>query len=48
MPYAGFGVHPHWGGLYKPLMCINDTEYVANVMATRDQNVVEEIGRAHV
>lgn len=42
MPYAGFGVHPHFGGLYKPLACIkNDTEYVANVMATKDQNVVE-------
>lgn len=41
MPYAGFGVHPHWGGLYKPLMCVNDTEYVANVIATKDQNIVE-------
>lgn len=41
MPYAGFGVHPHWGGLYKPLMRRNDTEYIANVMATKDQNVVE-------
>lgn len=41
MPYAGFGVHPHWGGLYKPLMRTNDAEYIANVMATKDQNVVE-------
>ena len=42
MPYAGFGVHPHFGGLYKPLACIKrDTEYVANVMATKDQHVVE-------
>ena len=42
MPYAGFGVHPHWGGLYKPLHRINNsTEYIANVMATKDQNIVE-------
>lgn len=42
MPYAGFGVYPHFGGLYKPLTHIkNDTEYIANVMATKDQNIVE-------
>lgn len=42
MPYAGFGVYPRFGGLYKPLARINNsTEYVANVMATKDQNVVE-------
>lgn len=41
MPYAGFGVHPHWGGIYKPLPRINDTEYIAHVMATKDQHIVE-------
>lgn len=41
MPYAGFGVHPHFGGIYKPLPRINDNEYIANVMATKDQHVVE-------
>ena len=42
MPYAGFGVHPHFGGIYKPLACIKSgIEYVANVMATKDQHVVE-------
>ena len=41
MPYAGFGVHPHFGGLYKRLPIVNDTEYLAQVMATKEQNVVE-------
>lgn len=41
MPYCGFGLHPQWDGIYKSLPARNDTEFLAPVMATRDQNVVE-------
>lgn len=40
-PFHGFGLHPRWTGIYKPLPMINDIEYRANVSATDHQNVVE-------
>lgn len=41
MPYCGFGVTPAWDSIYRPMPMRNDTEYMASVMATKDQNVVE-------
>lgn len=40
-PYHGFGVNPHWGGIYKPLPMVKDFEYRATASATKYQNVVE-------
>lgn len=40
-PYHGYGWHPEWGGIYKPLPHKYGFEYIAPAMATRDQNVVE-------
>lgn len=40
-PYHGFGWHPEWDGIYKPLPMIKDFEYLAGVCATEKQNVVE-------
>lgn len=39
--YTGFGLHPCWDGIYKPLPRPNDTEFVAPVCATEKQHVVE-------
>ena len=39
--YGGFGVYPQFDGLCKHLSPIDDTQYVANVMATSKQNIVE-------
>lgn len=39
--YHGFGIHPCWEGIYKPLPILDKIEYRANVMATKKQNVVE-------
>lgn len=41
MPYAGFGVNPAWNSIYKPVPPLNDTEYRAHVMATKDQHIIE-------
>lgn len=41
LPYHGYGVCPRWDGIYKPLPMHNDVEYMADVIATKDQNVVE-------
>lgn len=43
MPYHGFGLHPEWGGIYKPLPMVNDTKYTATVRATSKQNIVEVV-----
>ena len=40
-PYHGFGVRPEWSCIYHKLPIKNDAEYIAPVMATGDQNVVE-------
>lgn len=40
-PYHGFGVNPHWDGIYKPLPMIKHFEYRAGTAATKYQNVVE-------
>lgn len=42
-PYHGFGWRPEWGGIYKRLPRVNDTEYIANVAATKQANKVEVI-----
>lgn len=41
VPYAGFGVHPCWEGIYKKFPKNNDLRYRAQVYATNKQNVVE-------
>lgn len=43
MPYSGFGLRPQWDDIYKRLPRINDTEYIANVAATKEANKVEVI-----
>ena len=40
-PYHGYGWHPEWGGIYKPLPHKHDFEYFAPVMATAKQHQVE-------
>lgn len=40
-PYHGFGVHPEWSGIYTKLPLMNDTEYIAEVSATTDPNIIE-------
>lgn len=41
IPYGGFGLHPEFGGLYKKLPKPMDFEYVAQVLSTSEQNIVE-------
>ena len=40
-PYHGYGWHPEWGGIYKPLPHKHEFEYFAPVMATAKQHQVE-------
>lgn len=39
--YTGFGLNPQFGGLLDPMQGLNDSEYIAEVSATKQQNVVE-------
>lgn len=41
--YHGFGLNPQWDGIYKRLPNINDTEYIADVISTKEPNKVEVI-----
>ena len=41
VPYHGYGWHPEWGGIYKPLPHKHEFEYFAPVMATAKQHQVE-------
>lgn len=40
-PYHGYGWHPEWGGIYKPLPHKHEFEYFAPVMATAKQHQIE-------
>ena len=42
-PYCGFGLHPCWDALRKKAIPSIPTEYRAQVLATKKQNVVEVI-----
>ena len=42
-PYCGFGLHPCWDALRKKAIPSIPTEYRAQVLATKKQNVVEDI-----
>lgn len=39
--YAGFGCHPHWDHIYRPIPHHNLTEFLAPVKSTRSRNVIE-------
>lgn len=39
-PYHGFGIHPQFDGIYAKLPRINDTEYVAEISATINPNII--------
>lgn len=38
--YAGFGVHPDWNNMYRPVLQHNLTEFLAPVKATGSNNIV--------
>lgn len=39
--YAGFGCHPHWDHIYRPIPHHNLTEFLAPVKSTRSRNMIE-------